>query len=101
MNDFNHALEINPHQYDALMQRGNLWAGKEEYDKALKDFYTALIVKRESPQAYANLAGIYQDLGEFDKALPLYQEALHLDPGNTEIQMNHERLLNKINLKNK
>lgn len=101
LNNFNRALEIHPHHYDALMQRGNLWMGKKEYDKALKDFYKALKVKRESPQAYVNLAGIYQNLGEFDKALPLYQEALHLDPGNTEIQMNHQRLLNKIHLENK
>lgn len=101
LNDFNQALQINPHQYDALMQRGNLWAHKREYDKALKDFYTALIVRRESPQAYINLAEIYQNLGELDKTLPLYREALQLDPGNTEIQTNHEMLLKELNLRNK
>lgn len=101
LKDFNHALEIHPHHYDALTQRGSIWMRKLEYDKALKDFYAALMVKRESPQVFANLAEIYQNLGEFDKALPLYREGLQLDPGNTEIQTNYEKLLKKLTLENK
>ncbi len=96
LQNFNQALLLNPYQLDALINRGNVWGRKQEYGLALKDFYAAILVKRESPKAYLGLALVYQSLKDYDKALLMYQEALQLDPQDRDIQRSYQSLQNYL-----
>jgi tetratricopeptide (TPR) repeat protein len=54
--DFLSALHRNPHSYDAFFLRGLMELERHEYAPAESDFRSALMVKKDSPEALQRLA---------------------------------------------
>jgi len=69
-----------------MAQRG-LWA------EALFRFKRARLKDPSNPRVLNNLAVAYEALGNFDKALELYQEAIRSDPSNKELKRNYSRFV--------
>jgi CHAT domain-containing protein/predicted negative regulator of RcsB-dependent stress response len=76
-NDALKLLEQNPDpksQADVLLGRGNTYNSHGKSDEAIKDYLNSGVV------GSANLARIYQSLGDYNKAFQYYKEALGFSP---------------------
>ncbi len=69
-----------------MAQRG-LWA------EALFRFKRARLKDPGNPRVLNNLAVAYEALGNFDKALELYQQAIKSDSTNKELKRNYSRFV--------
>ena len=78
---YSRALELNPSFYQAFINRGNVFIGLGQYQKALDDFNNALKFG-EIPFAYSGRGDAYYGLGNYDKAIADYQTSLSLLPEN-------------------
>jgi tetratricopeptide (TPR) repeat protein len=64
----------------AFYDRGRAWTDKAEYDRAIRDFDTAIRYDPDYPEAYNNRALAYIGKGQPDQALRDFDEAVRLDP---------------------
>lgn len=69
-----------------MAQRG-LWS------EALFRFNRASELRPDEGRILNNLAVAYEALGQFDKALEVYQHALRVDAGNRELKQNYSRFI--------
>lgn len=69
-----------------MAQRG-LWA------EALFRFKRARLEEPGNPRVLNNLAVAYEALGNFERALEFYQEAIKSDPSNKELKRNYSRFV--------
>jgi tetratricopeptide (TPR) repeat protein len=78
---FRQAVLNNPRHYDALMQLG--YASSETNPGMAMDYFNnALKAIPGSPEAMYNLAMLYQENNQPEKALNLYQDMLKINPSN-------------------
>lgn len=75
----------------ALMNRGNCYQAKNDWDKALADYETAIKLNPESAGAYVNRGTVLEHKGERNKAIDEYTEALRLNPNQLEAYINRAR----------
>ncbi len=69
------------------MAKRGLWS------EALFRFKQANRKSPGSPRILNNMAVAYEALGNFEKALDYYQEAIRSDPGNRELKRNYSRFV--------
>lgn len=62
-------------------------AQKESFDAAIKDQTAAMIAHSDNVAGRMALGGLYQDLGQPDKAIAAYQVAVTMDRQNLDAQM--------------
>ncbi|HKP54778.1 MAG TPA: tetratricopeptide repeat protein [Chloroflexia bacterium] len=78
--DFNEAIRLDPNLAVAYMNRGAVWATKNEPDKAIEDETKALDLKlsrvEDQATALVNRAGAYAAKGDFDKGIADADEAI-------------------------
>jgi len=80
---FNRTLEINPGDTLALLNLGAMQYNVfGDADSAVKNFKKAAELDPGSVQPWTNLAAIYLDRQEYEKALAAAKKALAADPGN-------------------
>lgn len=97
LNDFNRAIEINPHNYRALNNRGMLLKTLHQYDAALRDFNTVISINASHISAYKNRALLYDDhYHQFERALADYDTVLHHNPSDAEVQQRRNALLARV-----
>lgn len=80
------AIEVNPNFFDALLNYGNLFLKKNEIENAENIFLRAS--QNASNKFYQELinmsfGNLYQQTGNFIKAIKHYQKVLELNPLNT------------------
>jgi tetratricopeptide (TPR) repeat protein len=63
------------------------YQGLGNQDMAVKEFELA-ISKGGNLADYINLAKLYKDIGEFNKAINTYKQALNIDSNNTSVYLN-------------
>ncbi len=63
---------------------GVAFIGRQDYESAIRSTEIATILIPERPSAWKNLGAIYGNMGEYDKAIEMYNQMLEYDPGNTE-----------------
>jgi tetratricopeptide (TPR) repeat protein len=68
----------------AYFYRGNAYAGKGEFDRAIADYSGAIELNAKFPEAYANRARIYSRKGNLDRAIADYSQAIRLDAKNAK-----------------
>ncbi len=64
----------------AHYNRGNAYADKKEYDKAIEDYSEAIRLDPKYAAAYTNRGTTWQDKKEYDKAVADYDRAILIDP---------------------
>jgi len=79
----NKALKNNPDDYQSLLERGNAYRDKDEFDQALADYNSALKIKPDFPEALTSRGYVYYFKDEFDKAIEDYTAALKIKPDDT------------------
>ena len=65
---------------NALNNRGDAYARKEDYDRAIQDFNQAIRLVPNYVRAYYNRGNVHQRKGDFDSAIADYGQAIRLDP---------------------
>ena len=68
--------KIEPKDNEELVQRGWLYYGKQNYDKALDDFSKALIKDPENPDILYALGLAYKGSGASAKAIETFEKTL-------------------------
>lgn len=81
--------EVTPSQlqFGVKMAKRGLW------NEALFRFRAADRLDPQNPRIINNIAVAYEALGQFDKALEHYQEAVRAAPSNAELRKNYSRFV--------
>jgi len=69
----------NPNNAEAYNNRGNAYAKKGDYDKAISDFTEAIRLEPNLALAYSNRSLAYYKKGELGRAISDYNEAIRLN----------------------
>jgi tetratricopeptide (TPR) repeat protein len=76
------ALEKNPHETQAAVRLGDLYADRSEWSGATKSYESVLSQQPNNVDASVGLARVYSERGDTANALPLLQTAVQTDPTN-------------------
>ena len=87
-----------PLKFDVLYNLGNTFFQLEKVEKAI-DAYTKALAIKERPCCHFNIAVAYSDLGQLDKAVEHYQEAINIDEAFVDAYISHIKILVKLNRK--
>ncbi len=94
---FETCIRLDPNYSDALNYLAYVWAVRgERLDEALRHVQTALSLAPDNAAYLDTLGWIYYQLGRYEEALDLLQQADRLQPNDPEIQGHIERTLEKI-----
>ncbi|MDQ6531047.1 tetratricopeptide repeat protein [Flavobacterium sp. LHD-85] len=98
--DWNTALEIydrlivmSPNVYGYRAQRGRLYQQKKEFPAAIKDFEIALKLDPNENILWTNLAEIYMELHDYQKAESAYNQYLDKNSNDAQQMSNYGYLL--------
>ena len=82
---FEHALHLNPNQFNAWLGRGLLERKEGHLEEAIRDLSRSVEL-RPTPEAYFELGRTLTQAGRTPQALDAYQQALQLSPNFIEAQ---------------
>ena len=82
LENFNHAIEIDPGFSDALNNRGILHLSEGNYNLAIDDFNMAIQNNPQMTFAMMNRALAYELSDKFDQAVQSYDDVLEIEPEN-------------------
>ena len=94
--DYNKAIEINPHDKEAYVNRGANYSDLGQYEKAILDYNKALELDPEYADAYVNRGVAYFELKDFDKSLEDLSKAIKLDSTEKIYFNNRGELYHKL-----
>ena len=87
ISSFETVIELQPENYDALIQLGNLCAARNM--KAAEQYYNnALHLSPRSTEALYDRGLYYQNSGQLEKAIADYQTLLNIDPKYADAYFN-------------
>jgi tetratricopeptide (TPR) repeat protein len=69
-----------PKTAGAFLDRGMLFAGRDDWETAIEDFTEALRLNPELSAAYFNRGYAYGKKGDYDRAIADFTQAIRLDP---------------------
>jgi TolB-like protein/DNA-binding winged helix-turn-helix (wHTH) protein len=82
------AVELDPRSAVFSMNLGSIYRNMGLYTLAERQFQKVIEINPDFARGYSSLAVLYMLLmGQFDKALPLANKAVELDPGNHSYKM--------------
>lgn len=74
------AAKTSPSSAQNHNNLGDYYGRRENYEKAVEEFQTAIKLQPNYGDAYHNLGNTYQQMQKYDLALANYQKALELNP---------------------
>jgi tetratricopeptide (TPR) repeat protein len=80
LEDYDHAIEINPDYALAFNNRGLVYNDKHEYDLAIADYEHALTLDPRLAMSMNNRCLAYYLKSDYDRALQDCEQALKMDP---------------------
>jgi tetratricopeptide (TPR) repeat protein len=80
----------------AYFNRGRGWFEQADYDRAIRDFDTAIRLDAEYPEAYNNRALAYSGKNQPDLALQDFDRAVQIDPNYAIALYNRGLLLRSL-----
>ena len=86
------ALELDPNNFTALNNIGNIYSAKNDPKKAKIFFSKAVKIKPDYSNAIFNLALVNEEIGNKEEAIKLYKKAINCDPENLGFYYNLSRL---------
>jgi tetratricopeptide (TPR) repeat protein len=89
------ALQYDPEYVKAHSNLAAAYQRQKRFDDAIDHFNTAVELMGEyvSAAAYNNLGNTYRLMGQFERAVYYFEEALKIDPENTTIRNNLNKAL--------
>ncbi|OGG04932.1 hypothetical protein A2Z33_06575 [Candidatus Gottesmanbacteria bacterium RBG_16_52_11] len=84
--DLSEAVRLNPNIWQSKQLLASIQFGRGDYQEALNQISSALTTVPANPDLYANLGLIYLKLEDRDKADAAFDQAIRLDPDNTQIR---------------
>jgi len=85
--DLSKAIRLNPTS-TAYLQRGRVYNGKGDYDKAIEDFNQFIRLDPNNAGIYSNRGLAYTNKGDYDKAIEDFNKAISLDINDAYIYGN-------------
>ena len=82
LDDYNHAILLNPDFANAYNNRGVIHRIKGEYDLAIRDYNQSISLDRTIPATYYNRAIAYIDNQDYDRALADFNTVLGFNNKN-------------------
>ena len=83
LKEFKEEVTQNPTSESGYNNVGGMYLKQAQWKKSIPEFQKALEL-HPSLDAYSNLATAYYHLGDFSRAVPLYQKAAAIDPNDAE-----------------
>lgn len=80
LNDWTAAIQLNPTNEDAYVDRGIVYSKKRNYKLAIRDASSAIELNPKLASAYNNRGACYYETGDFDKAIADFSEAMQFNP---------------------
>jgi tetratricopeptide (TPR) repeat protein len=78
--DFQKAIELDPHFVEAWIYRGLAYSKRREFEKALADLSKAIEAEPRNLFAWQSRGNIYSEMKEYKKALADYSKAIEITP---------------------
>ena len=85
---YSHAIDHNPENAAAYINRGNAYKDKGDLDNAIKDYSKAIELKPEYAAAYNNRGAAYGMIGEVDAAIKDLNKAIDVNPEDAQAYYN-------------
>jgi len=85
---YNEALRINPNSAETRNALGTALFNQGKSDEAMEEFSRAIQIRPEFADAYSNRGMVLAGRGNMEAAFSEFQKALELDPDNPRIQYN-------------
>lgn len=89
MSDVSATLELakkEPENFDAQIKAGEMFAQIQNADRAAGYFDAAAALKPTEPDKIVKLGNAYFDIGQYEKAGALYQQALEKNPQDVNVR---------------
>jgi tetratricopeptide (TPR) repeat protein len=80
--DFDHAIRLNPNDAGAFVARGRAYALKDQYDRAIEDFDHAIRLSPFDARAFVVRGIAYAAKNQYDHAIEDYDRAIRLNPND-------------------
>lgn len=100
LNMFDRAIKIEPKNWLAHLNRGNVLKDLHKYAESMKCYDFAISLQPNHPEAYNNKGNLLQDLKKYDEALIAYEKAISLEPNYAEAYGNLGNALQNLNRTN-
>lgn len=88
--DCSAAIQRNPNDAKAYLERGGVYLNKREYDRSIEDYTSVIRIAPENSEAYTSRGNVYLSRNEYDQAIADYDSALRRDPYDEEALCNLE-----------
>jgi protein O-mannosyl-transferase len=86
--DFNQAIRLNPHYFEAYDNRGFAYSCKGDHDRAIEDHTAAIKLNPRDALAYNNRGLAYKARKDYGRAVEDFTDAIGLDPKYTQAYNN-------------
>jgi tetratricopeptide (TPR) repeat protein len=83
LDSYNHALQLNPNQFNAYLGLGRLLEKEGKLDDAIANYSRSLAIT-PSESGYLRLGHALEQAGRRSEALAAYQETMKIDPASAE-----------------
>ena len=85
---YNHCVDADPANIDALLNCGTLYYEEKEFEKAANFFRRALAVQPENSLAHFNLGSVLEEMGQLEEARRQLRQAVTLEPDHADAHYN-------------
>jgi tetratricopeptide (TPR) repeat protein len=82
------SLERDPENAEILMDLGNLYYDREDWDKAIAMYEKARRKQPKNPNLLSDLGAAHRNRGEFELAVAYFQKAREADPNHWQSLLN-------------
>ena len=96
LKDFDRAVSINPNNFEAYNNRGNVQHELKHFNDAIDDYSQALRINRDYSDALFNRANTFKELKRFKDALEDFNEAITLNQNEGRYYNNRGVILNEL-----
>jgi tetratricopeptide (TPR) repeat protein len=97
LNMFDRAIKVEPKNWLAHLNRGNVLKDLNKYAESMKCYDLAISLQSNHSETYNNKGNLLQDLNKYDEALSAYEKAILIQPNYVEAYCNMGNALQNLN----
>jgi tetratricopeptide (TPR) repeat protein len=96
IDDYDHAIRLNPNDARAFSNRGNAYARKGQDDRAIEDYDQAIRLNPNLAEAFGDRGIAYSRKGQYDRAIEDFDQVIRLNPKDAEAFYNRGLALREL-----